>query len=118
MSKCGISKPTLYLARDSLRDLGYIAYDDSNRPTTYVVYEKIQYFSPERALVASAKVQYIPTINQTVLDKLRREPLTQELARIGGMKIDACKVEIQVLASVQHGSGLAISVHVETSDPL
>lgn len=89
----GLSKPTFYKARQSLRDHGYLTFADNQHPAIYVVHEKIQYFSAERTPVACSTFRYVPALLHKLLETLRAQPLTQDLI---GTTIQVGTINIQI----------------------
>jgi hypothetical protein len=89
----GITKPTFYRARESLKAFGYIAFSEKRYPTVYTVLEKVQHRAADRTPVACSTFPFIPTNLQKLLEFLRAQPLTREQL---GTTITIGSVNIQI----------------------
>ena len=74
----GITKPTFYRARESLRAFGYISFSDKRYPTVYTIHEKVQHRAADRTPVACSTFPFIPNNHQKLLEFLRAQPLTRD----------------------------------------
>lgn len=107
LRETGISKPTFYKARESLRAFGYISFSEDRHPTVYTIHEKVQHVAADRTPVACSTFPFVPARLMKLLDALRSQPLTRDLLGTT-ITIGSINIQINVLpgAPVDNGSGV------------
>ena len=95
-----LSKPTFYLARQSLVQFGYISFDEQRHPPIYQVFEKVRYLNSERTEVGESRWRFVPSAMPAVLEALRGKPLTHEMQQ-AGLAIGGLQVAVMVQIGTQ-----------------
>jgi len=111
----GISKPTLYAARDSLKDMGYIDFDDTARPTIYTVFDQVRYLTSDHRPAGTAVLPYVSSRFKSVVDALKGRPLQPDMVT-NGINVGGLRVAVSIHVDGEIGGGIRVGLAVDKEE--
>ena len=108
----GMTRPTLYLARESLKELGYIDFDDRERPTCYTVFDRVHYLTSDRRPAGVARLPYVPSQFTNVVGALKGRPLQPDMVE-NGITVGGLRVAVSIQVEGETNGGIRVGLAVD-----